>query len=63
VVRDDRLVEQPNLALRQFRTVAATAIRKAKLDTEEARVIWALVLAAEGWEQLAGWVRLRLGRG
>lgn len=61
VVRDDRLIEQPNLTLRHFRTAAAAAIRAAKLDTEEATTIWALVLAAEGWDTLAGWVRVRLG--
>lgn len=62
VVRDDRLLEQPNVALRHFRTQAAAAIRRAKLDSEEASVIWALVLATESWDTLAGWVRLRLGR-
>lgn len=62
VVRDDRLVEQPNLALRRFRSEASAAIRRADLDTEETRVIWALVLSAEGWDTLAGWVRVRLGR-
>jgi hypothetical protein len=62
IVRDDRFIEQPNMALRQFRVAAAAAIRRAKLDTEESNVIWALVLAAEGWDQLPGWVRLRLDR-
>lgn len=62
VVRDDRFIEQPNLALRRFRTAAAVAIRKARLDSEEHTTIWALVLAAESWDTLAGWVRLRLGR-
>jgi hypothetical protein len=62
VVRDDRLVEQPNLALRRFRAEAATAIRRAKLTTDEHDVIWALVLAAEGWDDIAPWVRSRLGR-
>lgn len=61
VVRDDRLVQQPNLTLRVFRSQAAEAIRRANLDTQESAVIWALVLAADGWEQLAGWVRIRLG--
>lgn len=60
VVRDDRLVEQPNLPLRLFRAQAATAIRRVRLDTDEHRVIWALVLSAEGWDELAQWVRLRL---
>lgn len=62
VVRDGRLVAQPNLALRRFRTEAATAVRRTKLGAEESHIIWALVLAAEGWDQLAGWVRLRLGQ-
>ena len=62
VVRDDRLIEQPNLALRVFRAEAAAAIRRADLDTEESLVVWALVLAAEGWDTLVGWVRIRLGR-
>jgi hypothetical protein len=62
IVRDDRLVEQPNMALRPFRAEVAAAIRRASLDTEESIVIWALVLSAEGWNQLPGWVRSRLGR-
>lgn len=61
VVRDNRMIEQPNLTLRGFRTDAAAAIQRAGLDTEETRVIWALVLAAEGWTDVAAWARSRLG--
>lgn len=60
VVRDNRFVEQPNLSARRFRTDAAAAIRRAELDTEESAVVWALVLAAAGWDTLPGWVRSRL---
>jgi hypothetical protein len=60
IVRDDHVHNSPNHQLRAYRAEAATAIRNANLDTETRSTIWALVLAAEGWPTLAGWVRSAL---
>lgn len=60
IVRDDRVHNSPNHALRAYRDEAATAIRNTDLDTETTATVWALVLAAEGWDDLAGWVKSAL---
>lgn len=60
LVRKDKLVDQPNRALRQFRDEAAAAVRRARLDPDTAVTVWALLLAADGWTDVAGWVRSRL---
>ena len=61
-VRDNHVITSPNHTLRNFRNEAAAAIRKAHLDPETEATVWALVLAAEGWDDLAEWVHSALGR-
>lgn len=60
IIRDDHVHNSPNHALRQFRADAARAIRDADLDLETTATVWAIVLTADNWDALAGWIRSAL---
>jgi hypothetical protein len=62
IIRDNRLQASPNHTLRDFRAEAAASIRRATLDTETTATIWALVLIANSWDDLPGWVQLAIAR-
>lgn len=57
VIRNDKLIEQPNVTLRHFRAEVSSRIKTARLDPDTHDTIWALALAVDDWAELPPWVQ------
>ena len=57
VIRDNQLIEQPNVTLRHFRTQLSSRIKQAHLDPDTHDTVWAYALTANDWPDLPPWVQ------